>query len=360
MSQLAKQKRMTADALRRTIQGIEEAGSANRPRLPLGVPAIDRALPGGGLRLGGIHEVVGDESATGFCAALLARAGGAGSAGRADGWDAGPASAGSAGTLLWLAEGDDLYAPGLVRYGIGPGQLLVVSELRRQDDMLWAMEEALRCRAVSGVVAEIGQIGLIAGRRLMLAAEGTGVLGLVLSRRARGRGRGGVGVRAAISRWRVTAVPARTAIGEIGPPRQTDEIGWWDETRWRDGTRWRIELLHCRGGRPAEWTVSWSSSKADLVHEVPRPNHNKRCGRERSAGGRGLRSRRTWPPRPPHTRKTCRHPGPHKPVPATDAPRPGWRRRRPTAARVQDPRRESAPTVARRPERIPRQSRGTP
>lgn len=264
---------MTADALRRTIRGIEEAGSANRPRLPLGVPAIDRALPGGGLCLGGIHEVVGDESATGFCAALLARAGGAGSAGRADGWDAGPASAGSAGALLWLAEGDDLYAPGLVRYGIGPGQLLVVSGLRRQDDMLWAMEEALRCRAVSGVVAEIGQIGLIAGRRLMLAAEGTGVLGLVLSRRARERG-GGVGVRAAISRWRVTAVPARTAIGEIGPPRQTDEIGWRDETRWRDGTRWRIKLLHCRGGRPAEWTVSWSSSEADLVHEVPRPNHN--------------------------------------------------------------------------------------
>ena len=292
MSQLAKQKRMTADALRRTIQGIEEAGSADRPRLPLGIPAIDRALPGGGLRLGGIHEVTGDESATGFCAALLARAGGAGarSAGRAGGRGARfasgrPGSGAATGTLLWLAEGDDLYAPGLVRYGIGPGQLLVVSELRRQDDMLWAMEEALRCRAVSGVVAEIGQIGLIAGRRLMLAAEGTGVLGLVLSRRARGRGRGGVGVRAAISRWRVTAVPARTAIGEIGPPRQTDEIGWWDETRWRDGTRWRIELLHCRGGRPAEWTVSWSSSKADLVHEVPRPNHNNvAVGRGRQEG----------------------------------------------------------------------------
>ncbi len=274
---------MTADALRRTIQGIEEAGSADRPRLPLGVPAIDRALPGGGLRLGGIHEVVGDESATGFCAALLARAGGAGGrsaggsdgrgAGRADGWGAGPASARSAGTrpgsgvaagaLLWLAEGDDLYAPGLVRYGIGPGQLLVVSGLRRQDDMLWAMEEALRCRAVSGVVAEIGQVGLIAGRRLMLAAEGTGVLGLVLSRRARGRGGVGVGeVRSAISRWRVTAVPGRTAGDETGPPGQTDE------------TRWRIELLHCRGGRPAEWMVSWSSSEANPVHEVPRPNHN--------------------------------------------------------------------------------------
>lgn len=262
MSQLAKQKRMTADALRRTIQGIEEVGSADRPRLPLGVPAIDRALPGGGLRLGGIHEVVGDESATGFCAALLARAGGAGSAGRVGGWDAGPASAGSAGTLLWLAEGDDLYAPGLVRYGIGPGQLLVVSELRRQDDMLWAMEEALRCRAVSGVVAEIGQIGLIAGRRLMLAAEGTGVLGLVLSRRARGRGRGGV----AVSRWRVTAVPGEPPVDRAGLPGQVN--GWKQPEA--DGIRWRVELLHCRSGRPAKWTVAWNSSPSgtDVVHEV--------------------------------------------------------------------------------------------
>ncbi|MYJ10426.1 MAG: hypothetical protein F4086_08930, partial [Gemmatimonadetes bacterium] len=130
-------RRDAAEALRRTIRGIEEAGSPEQPRLPLGVPEIDRALPGGGLRLGCIHEVAGDEAATGFCAALLARVWG-----------------NRQGALLWLAQDDDLYAPGLVRYGIGVGQLLVVSGLRRRDDMLWAMEEALRCRAVRGVVAE--------------------------------------------------------------------------------------------------------------------------------------------------------------------------------------------------------------
>ncbi len=225
MSHLSTAKRKTADALRRVIHGIEEAGSPGRPRLPLGVPEIDRALPGGGLRLGSIHEVAGDEAATGFCAALLARAGSGGAPGEAPG-------GAREGSLLWLARGDDLYAPGLVRYGIGAGQLLVVSGLHRQEDMLWAMEEALRCRAVRGVVAETGRIGLAAGRRLMLAAEGTGVLGLVLSRGvphggAR-RGRGGAGVPVAVSRWRVT--------GE------------------REA-RWRVELLRCRGGRPAEWTV---------------------------------------------------------------------------------------------------------
>ncbi len=250
MSQLAKQKRMTADALRRTIQGIEESGSPDRPRLPLGVPGIDRALPGGGLRLGCIHEVVGDEAATGFCAALLARVGGAEGRSNTPTGSASPRGAFRRGALLWLVQGDDLYAPGLVRYGIGPGQLLVVSGLRRADDMLWAMEEALRCRAVSGVVAEIGQIGLAAGRRLMLAAEGTGVLGLVLSRRDRGRGRVGV----AISRWRVTAVPSGPTADKAGLPGQMSNGREQSET---DGTRWRVELLHCRSGRPSEWTVAW-------------------------------------------------------------------------------------------------------
>lgn len=250
MSQLAKQKRMTADALRRTIQGIEEAGSADRPRLPLGIPGIDRALPGGGLRLGGIHEVVGDESATGFCAALLARVGGAEAGSNTPAEGATPRGAFRRSALLWLARGDDLYAPGLVRYGIGPGQLLVVSGLRRADDMLWAMEEALRCRAVGGVVAEIGQIGLSAGRRLMLAAEGTGVLGLVLSRRDRGRGRVGV----AVSRWRVTAVPGGVGADKAGLPGQMSNGRRQPET---DGIRWRVELLHCRSGRPMEWTVAW-------------------------------------------------------------------------------------------------------
>ena len=235
-----RRRRDTAEALRRTIRGIEEAGSPEQPRLPLGVPEIDRVLPGGGLRLGCIHEATGDEAATGFCAALLARAL-AGGPGGTRGKSRPRSSGGRPGALLWLARGDDLYAPGLVRYGIGAGQLLVVSGLHRQDDMLWAMEESLRCRAVRGVVAETGRIGLAAGRRLMLAAEGTGVLGLVLSRRAgialprrNGHGderwRGGAGVRGAVSRWRITASPG--------------------------GTNWRVALLHCRGGKPAEWTLS--------------------------------------------------------------------------------------------------------
>ena len=229
MSTVPKTKHDTAKALRRAIREIEDARSPGRPHLPLGAPEIDRALPGGGLRPGCIHEVGGDEAATGFCAVLLGRAASTGGCGEAHG-----------GALLWLARGNDLYPPGLAPYGIGTGQLLVVSGLNRQADMLWAMEEALRCRALAGVVAEAGAIGLATGRRLMLAAEGTGVLGLVLLRGGAGKGRrGGAGVSAAVSRWRVTSVP-----GMDGGPEEAE-------------ARWHVEVLRCRGGKPAEWLMGW-------------------------------------------------------------------------------------------------------
>lgn len=229
-------RRPVPEALRRALQRLESGGAARHPPLPVGIREIDAALPGGGLRRGCVHEVGGDEAATGFCAALLALAGAGG------------------GTLLWLARGWDLYPPGLVRYGIAPGRLLVVSGLGRPADMAWAMEEALRSGAVRGVVAESGPVGVAASRRLMLAAEGSDVVGLALTApSARGAtgtsggrggrprevdppGAGGASVPTAASRWRVTAVPGAGA------------------------AKWRIELLRHRGGRPAETVASWDGN----------------------------------------------------------------------------------------------------
>ncbi len=213
MSKLPKRKRRALPALREEIRRIEIPREARAARLSPGIPEIDGALPGGGLRAGRVHEIGGDEAATGFCALLLARAGGA------------PAP------LMWLARGDDLYPPGLVRFGIEPGRLLVASGLRRRADMLWAMEEALRCRALGGVVAEVALLDRASSRRLMLTAQGSGVPGLVL-RCGDGRGGGGrIGVPAAESRWRITTVPGAGM------------------------ARWRVEVLRCRGGRPGCWVV---------------------------------------------------------------------------------------------------------
>src|SRR3954469_25999336 len=65
-------------ALRERIRQIEQP--ARHGVLPFGVAAIDRALPGGGLALGAVHEIRGigsDEedgaAACGFIAGILAR-----------------------------------------------------------------------------------------------------------------------------------------------------------------------------------------------------------------------------------------------------------------------------------------------
>src|SRR5256885_13073034 len=68
------------NALRDRIQRIE--APARHGILPFGVAAIDDALPGGGLALGAVHEILGqggDEedgaAAAGFAAGILARLG---------------------------------------------------------------------------------------------------------------------------------------------------------------------------------------------------------------------------------------------------------------------------------------------
>src|SRR4051812_42205222 len=69
------------EVLRERIRRIETP--ARRGVLPFGTAAIDRALPGGGLALGALHEIAGagpDEedgaAAAGFAAGILARIGG--------------------------------------------------------------------------------------------------------------------------------------------------------------------------------------------------------------------------------------------------------------------------------------------
>src|SRR6516225_9668172 len=143
--------------------------------LHLGIAAID-AILGGGLGGGALHEIAAvRESAilavTGFALGLTARF--ANRSRRSD--MPGRISQGTA--VLWI--GDDFllqengapYGPGLEQAGIAPEHLITVAATRTRD-VLWAMEEALRCRFVGVVIGETAARGLdqVAMRRLSLAA----------------------------------------------------------------------------------------------------------------------------------------------------------------------------------------------
>ena len=221
----------TIDDLRQQIGRVEGPGrSAGRGVLPFDLPGMDKALPEGGLPLSCVHEVQGayaDGAAPGFCAALLARL----SQIRGNGLEAAP--------VLWLEAGQGLYLPGLAHYGLQPGQLFVVSNIRKPADRLWVFEEALRCGALAGVVAELDDADFTASRRLQLAAQAGNTTGIVLHEGTR---QGGMA--SAVTRWQVATMPSMTCPLNAGPPG----VG---------NPSWDVALTHSRGGRPDRWALEW-------------------------------------------------------------------------------------------------------
>jgi len=151
----------TLAALRRSLAALE-AARLPRTRLPGGGPL--RTCAGVAIAAA-LHEIAAAReseltAATGFVLPLAA-------------WAA------SKGAMLWIAEemalneNGALYGPGLDAFGLPPERLLRVA-VAHERDVLWAMEEGLRCRGVGAVIGEIrgtGRgIGLTASRRLSLAA----------------------------------------------------------------------------------------------------------------------------------------------------------------------------------------------
>ena len=105
-----------------------------------------------------------------------------------------------------LAESGAPHGAGLDAFGLAPERLVTVAAAHRRD-LLWAMEEALRCRAVDAVIGEMrcGGIDRVAVRRLSLAAAESGALALLL------RAAPPNDASTAATRWIVGAAPFRSS-----------------------------------------------------------------------------------------------------------------------------------------------------
>ncbi|MDO9707404.1 ImuA family protein [Paracraurococcus lichenis] len=219
-------------ALRTRIARLDRSGGAQAEgdSLPL-CGAIDQHLPGGGLARAAVHEVLAAEpgAAAGFCALVLARSRWA-----------------REGAVLWIAPEPDAWPPGLARFGLSPADLVLVQAPRRQD-ALWAMEESLRCPGVAGALLAVDGLDMTAARRLQLAAEAGGAIGLLLRPDAEEESGGAT---AALTRWRVGALAGTGGAHDLGDPR------------------WSLELLRCRGGRPQHWDVTWRPAAERLDIDV--------------------------------------------------------------------------------------------
>jgi protein ImuA len=165
----------TLATLRGSIEHIEAHGEAYLPdRVALGHADADATLQGG-LALGAMHEVfteAGRQSAaaTGFVAGLAGRA-----AARRP--------------LVWVRqdfaeiESGALSMSGLAELGLDP-RVLVTVRAADVDTALKTAADALACDALGVVVLEVWgearQLDLVTSRKLTLAAQASGVTGLVL------------------------------------------------------------------------------------------------------------------------------------------------------------------------------------
>jgi len=242
------------DQVRRQLRALEAttglAGDCGA-LFALGTPVIDAAL-GGGLGCGMLHEVAAAReaevsAASGFALALAARSAawtptsiGHSSDARND--ERAVSTAGR--NVLWiaedlsLAENGALYGPGLDQIGIAPERLITVAAPRARD-VLWTMEEALRCRAVGMVIGEMRPCGIdqVATRRLALAAAAGNALGIILCTAPDDA------PSAAVTRWIIGAASS------LDGGRSHDVVS----------PRFLARLVRNRRGPLGTWIVEWNS-----------------------------------------------------------------------------------------------------
>jgi protein ImuA len=232
----AARERVISD-LRDRIAALDGGVAKRIGCLPFGAPAIDAILPGGGLAYGALHEFAGGGAGTvdGAAAALFV----AGIAAR------------TTGKIVWCLTRPDLFFPALAQAGLHPNRVIFV-EADKEEDVLASMEEALSYGGLGAVVGEIVRLPMISSRRLQLAAEKTGTLGIAVRRWRRQTEANDFGQpTASTTRWRVSVLPSE----ELPVPG----LG---------RARWLLELIRSRAGECAEFIVGACDDKG-RIHLSP-------------------------------------------------------------------------------------------
>nr|WP_295932994.1 Error-prone repair protein ImuA [uncultured Dyadobacter sp.] len=212
-----------------SLQGFR-APSLGANHTNFGLGPIERAFPGGVFPTGAIHEFISrqpEESAatSGFMAALAGRL------------------MRTEGMCAWIGVRRNVFPLGLSPFGLCPDRIIFI-DLKRERDLLWAVEEALKCDAFAAVVGQIKELNLTESRRLQLAVEESRVTGLI--HRDNPRISSAV---ASVCRWQIKPVPAQPSDGSPG-------VGY---------ARWDVTLAKVRNGEPGNWCVQWAEDHFEHI-----------------------------------------------------------------------------------------------
>jgi protein ImuA len=182
---------------------------------------IANAFPNSSFPVGAVHEFmcngIDDTAATvGFVGGLLS------------------VLMGEGGSTIWISSSRKLFPPALKSFGLEPDRFIFLD--LREKDVLWAIDEALKCSALTAVVGEARELSFTASRRLQLAVEESKVNGFIIRQQNRQPN-----TTACVSRWRISSLPSE-------PIDELPGIGF---------PKWRVELSRVRNGKPATWEVQW-------------------------------------------------------------------------------------------------------
>lgn len=144
---------------------------------------------------------------------------------------------------VWIGNTKNIFPPALASFGIAPEKIIFIT-LKKEKEILWTMEEALKCEGLAAVVAEIKELSFTASRRLQLAVEQSRVTGFLLRHNPVS-----FSTTACVTRWMINPIPSLLRDGMPG-------VGF---------PRWKVALLKVRNGKPGSWEVECVAGKLKVI-----------------------------------------------------------------------------------------------
>lgn len=149
------------------------------------------------------------------------------------------------GPCLWVSRSRKLFPASLKTFGIEPERVIFI-DLEGEKDVLWVMEEALKCQGLAAVIGEVREMSFMESRRLQLAVERSKVTGFVLRTDANK-----INTTACVARWQIVPIASEPEEGMPG-------LG---------SPRWDVTLLRVKNGNPGSWKIEWSAGGFRLIDD---------------------------------------------------------------------------------------------
>lgn len=210
--------------LRKEISTLEGYKPRKNDVAETGLGSLLAAFPGAVFPTGVIHEFIcpGPEDAAatnGFVAAVLS------------------GLTRKGGVTCWIGASVPIFPPALALFGMDPDRVIFL-QLSREKDIQWAIEEALKCDALTAVVGFVRTLDFTISRRWQLATEKSRVTGFLLGPPVAMKTQ-----TAGAARWKISPLPSLL-------PANMPGVGF---------PSWQIELLKVRNGKPGTWERTWEA-----------------------------------------------------------------------------------------------------